>query len=153
MESSSIGFAQNQSAEQIHKGMKAIEKLFSPEFRNRLDAIIPFKGLTPEIMGRIVDKFIGELQAQLAEKKVTLEISEGVRSWLVDKGYDKAFGARPLGRIIQAEIKDPLSEELLFGDIKDGGHVIVTLIDESPGEDNNGVVHRTENFAFRFIPR
>jgi ATP-dependent Clp protease ATP-binding subunit ClpA len=153
MESASIGFAQNEPSEQTHKGIKAVEKLFSPEFRNRLDAIIPFRGLTPEIMGRIVDKFIGELQTQLAEKKVTLEISEGVRSWLADKGYDKTFGARPLGRLIQVEIKDPLSEELLFGAVKDGGHIIVNLADEISDVAYEGTIRKTEHFVFRFVPK
>jgi ATP-dependent Clp protease ATP-binding subunit ClpA len=112
------------------KGKKAIEKLFSPEFRNRLDDIINFNSLTPEIMEKVVDKFIDELNGQLAIKKVSLTISPEVRTWLADKGYDPSYGARPLARVIQTEIKDALSDEILFGKLKSGGVISVILKDE-----------------------
>lgn len=149
METVSIGFAQNELVDKARKGMKAVEKLFSPEFRNRLDAIITFRGLTPQIMEQIVDKFIEELKLQLVEKKVTIEISDGVRSWLAEKGYDRNFGARPLGRLIQTEIKDPLVNELLFGSIKTGGHVIINLLEEYSGSEE-GII-KTDHFIFRFV--
>ncbi|GMU91798.1 MAG: ATPase AAA [Candidatus Hydrogenedentota bacterium] len=107
------------------KGMKAIEKAFSPEFRNRLDAIISFHALTPEIMLQIVDKFVGQLQAQLLVRKVVLTVTAAARRSLAERGYDKSFGARPLGRVIQTEIKDALADELLFGKLEKGGKVLV----------------------------
>ena len=112
------------------KGKKAIEKLFSPEFRNRLDDIINFNSLNPAIMEKVVDKFIDELNGQLSIKKVSLTITPETRSWLADKGYDPAYGARPLARVIQTEIKDGLSDEILFGRLKRGGNVIVDLADD-----------------------
>ncbi len=112
------------------KGKKAIEKLFSPEFRNRLDDIINFNSLTPEIMEKVVDKFIDELNGQLSIKKVSLTITPEVRTWLADKGYDPSYGARPLTRVIQTEIKDALSDEILFGGLKGGGIVSVDLADD-----------------------
>ncbi len=112
------------------KGKKAIEKLFSPEFRNRLDDIINFNSLTPAIMEKVVDKFIDELNGQLSIKKVSLTITPETRSWMADKGYDPAYGARPLARVIQTEIKDGLSDEILFGRLKRGGNVIVDLADD-----------------------
>ena len=112
------------------KGKKAIEKLFSPEFRNRLDDIINFNSLNPEIMQKVVDKFIDELNGQLSIKKVSLTITPEVRIWLADKGYDPSYGARPLARVIQTEIKDGLSDEILFGRLKRGGKVIVDLADD-----------------------
>ncbi len=112
------------------KGKKAIEKLFSPEFRNRLDDIINFNSLTPVIMEKVVDKFIDELNGQLSIKKVSLTITPETRCWLADKGYDPAYGARPLARVIQTEIKDGLSDEILFGRLKRGGNIIVDLADD-----------------------
>jgi ATP-dependent Clp protease ATP-binding subunit ClpA len=112
------------------KGKKAIEKLFSPEFRNRLDDIINFNSLTPEIMEKVVDKFIDELNAQLSIKKVSLTISPEVRTWMAEKGYDPSYGARPLARVIQTEIKDALSDKILFGKLKSGGVVSVDLADD-----------------------
>lgn len=105
------------------KGQKAVEKFFSPEFRNRLDDIIAFNPLTVEIMERIVDKFMAELNRQLAGKKVCLSISDTTRSWLAAKGYDSNFGARPLARVIQTTIKDRLADEILFGRLEKGGQV------------------------------
>ena len=107
----------------------AIEKMFTPEFRNRLDATIGFKALTPEIMDRVVEKFIIQLEAQLGERHVTIELDDAARSWLSKKGYDPLFGARPLSRVIQEHVKKPLAEELLFGKLARGGLVQVTLKD------------------------
>ncbi|MBV8167305.1 MAG: AAA family ATPase, partial [Alphaproteobacteria bacterium] len=108
---------------------EAIEKMFTPEFRNRLDATIGFRALTPEIMDRVVDKFIIQLEAQLGERHVTIELDDAARSWLSKKGYDPLFGARPLSRVIQEHVKKPLAEELLFGKLARGGLVQVTLKD------------------------
>jgi ATP-dependent Clp protease ATP-binding subunit ClpA len=109
------------------KGKTAIEKFFSPEFRNRLDATITFRALSVEIMENIVDKFIKELNEQLAAKKVKLSISATVRRYLAQKGHDATYGARPLGRLIQTEIKDKLSDEILFGRLTGGGKVLVDI--------------------------
>lgn len=100
---------------------EAIERMFTPEFRNRLDSIISFANLSPEVMGRVVDKFIIELEVQLGERNVTIELTDQAREWLAKKGYDRLFGARPLSRVIQEHIKGPLSEELLFGKLMTGG--------------------------------
>jgi ATP-dependent Clp protease ATP-binding subunit ClpA len=126
MSAANIGFGQTHKDAQS-KGKKAIEKLFSPEFRNRLDEVITFNALNLDIMEMIVDKFIAELNQQLAIKKVALTISPAVRTWLAEKGHDPAYGARPLGRVIQTDIKDKLSDEILFGKIQNGGHVSLDL--------------------------
>jgi ATP-dependent Clp protease ATP-binding subunit ClpA len=107
----------------------AIKRLFTPEFRNRLDATITFAGLTPEIVGRVVEKFVMQLEAQLADRNVTIELSSAAKEWLAERGYDRLYGARPLGRVIQEYIKKPLAEELLFGKLVKGGSVKVTLKD------------------------
>jgi ATP-dependent Clp protease ATP-binding subunit ClpA len=104
---------------------EAINRLFTPEFRNRLDAIVGFAGLTPEIVGKVVDKFVTQLEAQLGERNVEIELTEAAREWLAKKGYDPQFGARPLGRIIQEHVKKALAEELLFGRLAAGGRVRV----------------------------
>lgn len=108
----------------------AIKRLFTPEFRNRLDAIIPFAGLTPEIVGRVVEKFVMQLEAQLADRNVTIELSSAAKEWLAERGYDRLYGARPLARVIQEHIKKPLAEELLFGKLARGGAVKVALKDD-----------------------
>jgi ATP-dependent Clp protease ATP-binding subunit ClpA len=108
----------------------AIKRMFTPEFRNRLDAVIPFSGLAPEIVARVVDKFVMELEGQLAERGVDIELSEEARNWLASRGYDQAFGARPLARVIQEHIKRPLADELLFGKLAKGGHVRVAVKDD-----------------------
>jgi ATP-dependent Clp protease ATP-binding subunit ClpA len=105
----------------------AIERTFSPEFRNRLDAWLTFSSLTPEVVDRIVNKFIGETEVQLGAKAVSLELSEDARVWLRDHGYDKTFGARAMGRLIQQELKRPLADAILFGDLANGGVARVTL--------------------------
>jgi ATP-dependent Clp protease ATP-binding subunit ClpA len=111
--------------------LEAINRLFTPEFRNRLDAVITFEGLTPEIVGRVVDKFVMQLEAQLADRQVSIELSDAARKWLAKKGYDPLFGARPLGRTIQEYIKKALAEELLFGKLAKGGTVKVDLKDDA----------------------
>jgi len=109
---------------------EAINRMFTPEFRNRLDATISFQALNPETIGRVVDKFILQLEEQLADRNVTIELEPEAREWLAKKGYDKLFGARPLGRVIQEHIKKPLAEELLFGSLVRGGVVHVALKEE-----------------------
>ncbi|MEM7122949.1 MAG: ATP-dependent Clp protease ATP-binding subunit ClpA [Pseudomonadota bacterium] len=106
---------------------EAIEKLFTPEFRNRLDAVIRFDPLSPDTIGHVVDKFVGELEAQLADRGVTIELTEEARAWLGKHGYDERFGARPLARVIQEHVKKPLADELLFGDLQGGGRVRVVV--------------------------
>lgn len=108
-------------------GMEAIRRSFSPEFRNRLDAIIQFNPLGPDVVLRVVDKFVKELAAQLAEKRVTLEVCDEARLWLAEKGYDPKMGARPMVRVIQEHIKRPLAEKLLFGELAGGGHATIKL--------------------------
>src|SRR5271155_4232325 len=138
---------------------EAIKRLFTPEFRNRLDATITFAGLTPEIVGRVVEKFVMQLEAQLADRNVTIELSSAAKEWLAERGYDRLYGARPLGRVIQEHIKKPLAEELLFGKLVKGGSVKVTMKDgkldfeiieaalpalPKPDEDGDGGVDREE---------
>jgi ATP-dependent Clp protease ATP-binding subunit ClpA len=108
---------------------EAIKRLFTPEFRNRLDATITFAGLTPEIVGRVVEKFVMQLEAQLADRNVTIELSSAAKEWLAERGYDRNYGARPLARVIQEHIKKPLAEELLFGRLVTGGAVKVGMKD------------------------
>ncbi|WP_336286203.1 ATP-dependent Clp protease ATP-binding subunit ClpA [Cronobacter dublinensis] len=107
--------------------MEEIKKIFTPEFRNRLDNIIWFNHLSAEVIHQVVDKFIVELQAQLDQKGVSLEVSQEARDWLAEKGYDRAMGARPMTRVIQDNLKKPLANELLFGSLVDGGQVSVAL--------------------------
>ena len=110
---------------------EAINRLFTPEFRNRLDAVIPFRNLDQDIISRVVDKFVMELEAQLADRNVTIELTDESRQWLADNGYDMLYGARPLGRVIQDHIKKPLAEELLFGKLAKGGVVRVSIDPET----------------------
>ena len=126
MSAANIGFGQTHKDAQS-KGKKAIENLFSPEFRNRLDETITFNALDLDIMELIVDKFIAELNQQLAIKKVALTISPAVRTWLAKKGHDPTYGARPLARVIQNEIKDKLSDAILFGELQNGGLVSLDM--------------------------
>ncbi len=114
----------------VGEDMEAIEKMFTPEFRNRLDAIIPFQPLGPDTIAKVVDKFIIQLETQLQDRNVTIELDDAARDWLARKGYDPLFGARPLGRVIQEKIKKPLAEELLFGRLVKGGIVQVTIDDD-----------------------
>ncbi len=117
---------------------EAVNRLFTPEFRNRLDAVIAFAGLPPEVIAKVVEKFIFQLEAQLADRGVTIELSEGAQKWIGDKGYDDKFGARPLARIIQEHIKKPLADELLFGKLEHGGTVKVLV--QGKGEDSKLVL-------------
>ena len=131
MTANTIGFGAG-GDDTAGKGKKAVESFFSPEFRNRLDDIISFKPLTLEIMEQVVDKFIDELRPQLAAKKVSLRLSANARRWLAKKGYDPHFGARPLDRVIQKEIKDVLTDDILFGRLTNGGEVFVKIKDDKP---------------------
>ncbi|HSR70869.1 MAG TPA: ATP-dependent Clp protease ATP-binding subunit ClpA, partial [Kiloniellales bacterium] len=108
---------------------EAINRMFTPEFRNRLDAVISFRNLTPEVMSRIVDKFVMQLETQLADRNVIIELSEAARDWLAGEGYDPLYGARPLARVIQESVKKPLAEELLFGKLVKGGVVRVDRVE------------------------
>jgi ATP-dependent Clp protease ATP-binding subunit ClpA len=108
---------------------QAVQKMFTPEFRNRLDAIVPFGYLPTEVVARVVDKFILQLELQLADRNVHIQLDDASRAWLTEKGYDKLYGARPMGRLIQEKIKQPLAEELLFGKLVHGGEVTVKLKD------------------------
>ena len=122
----SIGFShQDHSSD----GIEAINRMFTPEFRNRLDAIIQFHGLDQRTICNVVDKFILELEEQLSEKRVTIDLDDDARAWLAEKGYDDKMGARPMGRLVQNEIRRPLADELLFGNLAHGGHVQVTVKD------------------------
>lgn len=128
MDRPSIGFtAQDNSSD----GMEAIKRLFSPEFRNRLDAIIQFKPLAPTVVAQVVNKFIYELEAQLTDRNVTIDVDEAARLWLAEKGYDPKMGARPMARVVQEFIKRPLADELLFGRLIGGGHVEVRVEDDT----------------------
>ena len=121
---SSIGFTEQNHATD---SFKALERSFSPEFRNRLDAILQFKPLDISVVGSVVDKFIFELEALLADKNVTLSLDSGARNWLAVRGYDAKMGARPMARLIQEKIKKPLAEDLLFGRLANGGHVRIEV--------------------------
>ena len=151
-----IGFGRDSRAGEDED---AIKRLFTPEFRNRLDATIAFSGLTPEIVARVVEKFVMQLEAQLADRNVTIELSSAAKEWLSERGYDKLYGARPLARVIQEYIKKPLAEELLFGKLVGGGAVKVTMKDgkldfefiaaalpalPKPGEDGDGGAGREQ---------
>ncbi|MEO7272809.1 MAG: ATP-dependent Clp protease ATP-binding subunit ClpA [Vicinamibacterales bacterium] len=119
--------SRNKASQQRSK--HAIEKVFSPEFRNRLDAIVTFDPLSPGVMETIVEKFILQLEAQLAERRVVITLEPEARTWLAEKGYDPVYGARPLARVIQTEVRDPLTDEILFGRLEHGGTVTIRLAD------------------------
>ena len=123
----SIGFTQSDTAPDA---MEAIRRLFSPEFRNRLDAVVQFASLDQDTIERVVDKLLVEAEAQLEQKRVSISVDEPARRWIAKKGYDPKMGARPMARIIQEHIKRPLAEELLFGKLVNGGHVEVTLSED-----------------------
>ncbi len=129
MSTQTIGFGDKQYDTE-NKGKKAIEKFFSPEFRNRLDGIIHFNALNEDIMKKVVDKFINELKGQLVAKKVSINLSPDARTWLAKKGHDPIYGARPLSRLIQTDIKDILSDEILFGRLDRGGNVFIDVENE-----------------------
>ena len=123
MSRSSIGFTKQDHSSD---GMEAIKRGFTPEFRNRLDTVVQFASLSPAVMVQVVDKFIFELETQLAEKKVELYVEPDARKWLAENGYDEKMGARPMARLIQDSIKKPLAEALLFGELEHGGKVTVS---------------------------
>jgi ATP-dependent Clp protease ATP-binding subunit ClpA len=136
MSAKSIGFAgegardeRDESLRRVAAGKSkaAIERVFSPEFRNRLDAIVTFRSLTPAVMETIVEKFILQLESQLAERHVAITLTPEARAWLAEKGYDPVFGARPLSRVVQREVRDPLTDEILFGKLEHGGNVTIEL--------------------------
>jgi ATP-dependent Clp protease ATP-binding subunit ClpA len=124
MSRASIGFTQQDHSSD---GMSVIKKSFSPEFRNRLDAIIQFASLDIVSIRRVVDKLIVELEAKLGSNDVTIELDDAARDWIAERGYDEKMGARPMARVIQEHIKRPLADELLFGRLADGGHVRVSV--------------------------
>jgi ATP-dependent Clp protease ATP-binding subunit ClpA len=121
--------------------MEAINKLFTPEFRNRLDATVSFGHLPTEVVAQVVDKFIMQLDAQLSERNVSIELSDEARKWLVENGYDQAMGARPMARLIQSAIKTPLADEVLFGRLKNGGAVRVIVTGDDSGVKKLGFVY------------
>jgi ATP-dependent Clp protease ATP-binding subunit ClpA len=124
MDRSKVGFANVGPHVQQGKN-KALDRMFSPEFRNRLDGIVHFSGLPPDIVRLVVDKFLLELEGQLTDKKVSIDITDSAREWLAKQGYDPKFGARPMTRVIHEHIRKPLADELLFGSLIDGGKVLV----------------------------
>jgi ATP-dependent Clp protease ATP-binding subunit ClpA len=113
------------------KARTAVDRVFSPEFRNRLDAIVTFKPLTPDAMETIVEKFVMQLESQLKDRKVAITLSPEARAWLARKGYDPKMGARPLGRVVQREVRDPLTDEILFGMLENGGTVTIGVADDA----------------------
>jgi len=133
----SIGFGRGKREGEDEE---AIKRLFTPEFRNRLDATIPFAGLSSEIIEMVVDKFILQLEAQLADRNVTIALTPKARKWLAVRGYDEAFGARPLGRLIQEHVKKPMADELLFGSLQKGGGVKIDIDKNDP-----------DKLSFKFI--
>jgi ATP-dependent Clp protease ATP-binding subunit ClpA len=147
MSRASIGFTQQDHSSD---GMSVIQKSFSPEFRNRLDAIIQFASLDIGSIKRVVDKLIVELEAKLGSNNVTIELDDAARDWIAERGYDEQMGARPMARVIQEHIKRPLADELLFGSLADGGHVRVTVGDDnelrlSPEPTVKELEHLSEN--------
>ena len=132
-----IGFG---AGKKIDEQEEALKRLFTPEFRNRLDSTIVFGGLTPEIIDRVVEKFVLQLEIQLEDRGVSIEITKAARDWLAKRGFDADMGARPLARTIQEHVKKPMAEELLFGKLTKGG---VVHIDIDPDD--------TEKLAFEFV--
>jgi len=128
MASEGIGFGDTSKEDASEE---AVKKMFTPEFRNRLDAIVPFGYLPPAVVARVVDKFILELELQLADREVHIRLNDEAKSWLTERGYDRLYGARPMGRLIQEKVKQPLAEELLFGKLVNGGEVDVTVKDDA----------------------
>jgi ATP-dependent Clp protease ATP-binding subunit ClpA len=131
MSRASIGFTTQDHAPD---GMEAVRRIFAPEFRNRLDAIIQFAPLDPPTIERVVDKLVIEFEAQLEQKAVTLSMDDDARRWIAERGYDPKMGARPMARVLQEHVKRPLAEELLFGRLINGGSVRVYL-----GKDGGGL--------------
>ncbi|MEQ8749201.1 MAG: ATP-dependent Clp protease ATP-binding subunit ClpA, partial [Amphiplicatus sp.] len=122
-----IGFAGGKKSDETEE---AIKRMFTPEFRNRLDAVVHFAGLSPTIIDRIVEKFVLQLEAQLADRGITFELDMEATRWLAERGFDDEMGARPLGRIIQEHVKKPIADEILFGGLKNGG-VVKVFVDKN----------------------
>ncbi|MDZ7627702.1 MAG: ATP-dependent Clp protease ATP-binding subunit ClpA [Parvularculaceae bacterium] len=133
-----IGFAGGKKTDETEQ---AIKRMFTPEFRNRLDAVVTFGGLTPEIIDRVVEKFILQLEAQLADRGITFDVDADANRWLARRGFDEEMGARPLARVIQEHVKKPIADEILFGALRNGGVVKVRLDERDP-----------EKLAFEFLP-
>ena len=131
-----FGFTRNKREGDDHE---AINRQFAPEFRNRLDAIVSFAHLNPDVIGMVVEKFVLQLEAQLADRDVTIELSEPAKAWLIQHGYDEQMGARPMARVIQEHIKKPLADEVLFGKLKGGGHVRVVLVKDEAAADQEKI--------------
>jgi ATP-dependent Clp protease ATP-binding subunit ClpA len=125
MSARSMGFFESHASDVASRSKAAIERVFSPEFRNRLDAIVTFGPLSPEVMEQIVDKFVLQLEQQLSERHVAITLTPEARAWLATRGYDAKFGARPLGRVVQKEVRDPLTDQILFGALEHGGTVTI----------------------------
>ncbi|MAK65359.1 MAG: ATP-dependent Clp protease ATP-binding subunit ClpA [Maricaulis sp.] len=140
-----IGFGRGKKTDEADA---AVERLFTPEFRNRLDAIIPFAPLSADVIGRVVEKFVLQLEAQLIDRGVTFELTPDATAWLSERGYDKRFGARPLSRVIQEHIKKPLADQILFGELKKGGLV---KVDVDPADSERLDFHITP--GDRLLPR
>ncbi|MFM2445536.1 MAG: ATP-dependent Clp protease ATP-binding subunit ClpA [Pseudomonadota bacterium] len=138
MAKSSFGFHRGKRE---GEDIEAVNKLFAPEFRNRLDAIVPFGHLPVEVITQVVDKFIMQLEAQLADRNVSIELTDEARNWLVEHGYDESMGARPMARVIQQHIKTPLADEVLFGRLKNGGTVRVMVTGDDNGKKSLGFVY------------
>ena len=136
-----FGFTRNKREGDDHE---AINRQFAPEFRNRLDAIISFAHLNADVIGMVVEKFVLQLEAQLADRDVTIELSDPAKAWLIKHGYDEQMGARPMARVIQEHIKKPLADEVLFGKLKGGGHVRVVLVPDEASAD-------AEKIGFEFV--
>jgi ATP-dependent Clp protease ATP-binding subunit ClpA len=137
-----FGFTRNRREGDDHE---AINRQFAPEFRNRLDAIVSFAHLNADVIGMVVEKFVLQLEAQLADRDVTIELSDTAKAWLVQHGYDEQMGARPMARVIQEHIKKPLADEVLFGKLKGGGHVRVVLVKDEAGTEG------AEKIGFEFV--
>jgi ATP-dependent Clp protease ATP-binding subunit ClpA len=143
MSAGSMGFASvpaqggidNRQRQAEARSKSAIERVFSPEFRNRLDAIVNFQPLSADVMETIVDKFIIQLEEQLAERRIAITLLPEARKYLALKGYDRIFGARPLARVIQTEVRDRLTDEILFGQLEQGGTVTIGMKDGGLGFD------------------
>src|SRR6266513_134149 len=138
-----FGFTRNKREGDDHE---AINRQFAPEFRNRLDAVVSFAHLNADVIGMVVEKFVLQLEAQLADRDVTIELSEPAKAWLVQHGYDEQMGARPMARVIQEHIKKPLADEVLFGKLKGGGHVRVVLV-----KDEAGAEPEKEKIGFEYV--
>jgi ATP-dependent Clp protease ATP-binding subunit ClpA len=149
MAAKAIGFGSVVETDVTSRGLKEVEKTFSPEFRNRLDALVPFHGLSEEIMLNIVDKFVAELEGQMKDKRVRIEMTDAARKRLAKLGYDPAFGARPMRRAIRRGLEDDIAREVLFGALQRGGIVKVGArkLKASEGKDVSGLTFTFTSFS------